>query len=90
VIASTLAVAALFSPARRQIQDLVDRRFYRRKYDARQVVQDFSLKLRQEVDLDSLSRELLAVVSRAMQLEQASLWLRPKSRGVRASPADRQ
>jgi hypothetical protein len=80
VIASTLAVAALFNPARLRIQYLVDRRFYRRKYDGKQILQDFNLKLRQEVDLDSLNAELVAVVSRAMQLEQASLWLKPEAR----------
>ena len=90
IIASTLAVAALFSPARRRTQDLVDHRFYRRKYDAKQVVLDFSHKLREDIDLDSLSLELVAVVSRAMQLEQASLWLRPAARAVRARPSDRE
>ena len=78
VVASTLAIAALFSPLRRRVQAFVDRRFYRRRYDAQRILADFSTTLRDETDLGRLDKGLISAVTETVQPEHASLWLRPE------------
>jgi len=80
IVVSTLLIAALFQPLRRRIQSVIDRRFYRRKYDAANTIAAFSSTLRGSVDLSELTDQLLATVDSTMQPAHVSLWLSPQER----------
>jgi hypothetical protein len=87
VAGATLAVAAVFQPARRRIQAAVDRRFNRRRHDAAKTIETFTTRLRDQIDLDTLSSELLVVVAQTMEPTQVSLWLRPATHGSSGPPS---
>jgi hypothetical protein len=87
LVISTLVIFVLLLPVRRRIQTFIDRRFYRRKYDAESILASFSATLRHEVDLTELSQRLVNVVQETMQPEQVSLWLRPPTSAYKPHPA---